>query len=65
MMTPKEPMKSRSIRETDEVWDAVNATAEDNYTDAATITRQFWRKYAKKKIDEGRKDRRAAEKGTK
>jgi hypothetical protein len=65
-MTPKDDgMKNRTIRETDEVWDALQATAKDNGTDASTWTRQQWRKYAKKRIDEGRKEKRAAEKRAK
>ena len=52
-------MKNRTIRETDEVWDAVQETAKANGEDASTVTRQFWRKYAKKKIDGGRKEKRA------
>lgn len=59
-MTPKDDgMKNRTIRETDEVWDAVQATAKDNGTDASTYTRQMWRKYAKKRIDEERKQKKA------
>jgi len=54
-MTPKDGMKNRTIRETDEVWDAVQSTAKDNGEDASTVTRQFWRKYAKKRIDEVKK----------
>jgi hypothetical protein len=54
-MAQNDGMKNRTIRETDEVWDAVTATAKDNGEDASTVTRQFWRKYAKKRIAEGRK----------
>lgn len=54
-MTPKEPMKPRTIRETDAVWEAVVATADDNGEDASTVTRQFWRKYAKVRIAEEKK----------
>jgi len=59
-MTPKnDGMKNRTIRETAEVWDAVTATAKDNGEDASTVTRQFWRKYAKTRIAEGRKTKPA------